>query len=184
MAGCFVWELVALLLDRRASASRLALLARATERALPLALTLSFLCVPAASARIFQTFLCDRFIFDDFEGTSKQYLHQDYALDCASDEYLVARNAALVLLALWPVGVPLLYVALLLCCRGALKTHNPTRLSRACRFLWLDYTTDAYLWEPLELTRKSCLTGWPALSLTLALSPTLADEQLYAASLS
>ena len=87
----------ALVLDRRESASRLVLLARATERALPLALTLSFLCVPAASARIFQTFLCDRFTFDDFEGTSKQYLHQDYALDCTSDEYAAARDAALVL---------------------------------------------------------------------------------------
>jgi hypothetical protein len=91
-------------------------------------------------------------------------------------------------LAVWPVGIPLLYAALLWASREAIISGVPTPLSRATSFLTsdcisagirttailhvrrrltgarihvrIDRVGAAYWWEPLEMCRKLALTGW------------------------
>eukprot|EP00966_Prymnesium_polylepis_P126751 2931270-Prymnesium_polylepis.2 len=67
---------------------------------------------------------------------------------------------AFVMLAVWPVAIPLLYVVLLWASRDALRTGIPTSLSRATALLSGDYEAATFMWEPLEMCRKLTLTGW------------------------
>jgi hypothetical protein len=127
------------------------------QQTLPLTLLLTFLVVPSTSTRIFKTFLCDRIEYD--EGETRRYLHDDLTLDCDSDEYEGTLSTALVTLVLWPVGIPVLYAALLWLSREAISIGAPTALSRATSFLSDDYQRFAVWWEPLEMCRKLTLTG-------------------------
>ena len=56
--------------------------------------------------------------------------------------------------------VPLIYLELLRRSRAAIINHSPTHLSRGCRFLWLDYKDEFYMFEPVQQTRKLFLTGY------------------------
>ena len=47
----------------------------------------------------------------------RRYLHDDLWVECSSVEYKNIRSTALVLLAIWPVGVPVL--------RPSCQTHAP-----------------------------------------------------------
>jgi hypothetical protein len=131
---------------------------------LPLTLFLTFLLVPSVSTRIFKTFSCDPIEFDpsasDPDQVTRRYLHDDLSLSCDSGEYLAARDTALFMLFVWPVGIPVLYSVVLWESRGALLSGSPTRLSRATAFLSADYEVHAFWWEPLEMCRKLTLTGW------------------------
>ena len=60
---------------------------------------------------------------------------------------------------IWPVAMPLTYIWLLYRCRHDIRSHQPTTLSRATRFLWLEYD-DAYYWyEMVLLGQKLLLTN-------------------------
>ena len=144
--------------DQSIAASIRAALAAGVQRALPLTLGLTFLVLPSTSTRIFRAFLCETFEYD--EGTSRHYLYADLTLSCDSDEYETTKATAFAMLALWPVGIPLLYVLLLWVSRVAIRRGDTTQLSLATRFLWADYEAEALWWEPLEMWRKLTVTGW------------------------
>jgi hypothetical protein len=127
------------------------------QHVLPLTLVVTFVLVPATATRIFKTFLCEALEVSSI--VTRRYLHDDLYLDCDSHEYDMTRTSALVMLAIWPVGTPLLYTVLLWASRDALRSRTPTPLSRATAFLWSDYKLRASWWEPLEMCRKLALTG-------------------------
>ena len=77
---------------------------------------------------------------------------------CDTDAYDATRRTALVMVAVWPIGVPVLYGALLFMSRDAVRSGRPTALSRATTFLWADYKSYAFWWEPLEMCRKLTLS--------------------------
>jgi hypothetical protein len=91
----------------------------------------------------------------------RRYLLADLTLRCDSPKYESTRTTAIVMIIVWPVGIPLLYMVLLWSTRRAIRTHVPNPLSRATSFLWADYTTAAFWWEPLEMCRKLALTVPP-----------------------
>eukprot|EP00966_Prymnesium_polylepis_P099568 2306053-Prymnesium_polylepis.2 len=122
-------------------------------------LGLTFVLVPSTSTRIFKTFLCDLIQYDDASSDTRQYLQVDLTLNCDSDDYVDTRNTALVMLAIWPVGIPVMYAVLLLATRSTLRKGIQSPLSRATSFLYGDYAKHAFLWEPLEMCRKLALTG-------------------------
>ena len=70
---------------------------------------IAFLLYPSISQKIFTVFVCRRFGPDD-EG----WLEVDYSIDCASSKYKLLRNAAYVLVALIPVGLPALFAVLMI----------------------------------------------------------------------
>ena len=119
-------------------------------RALPYLLYILFFAFPLVSSRAFQAFDCEE--FDD--GT--RFLRADYSLDCTDAEYRRVRFLAWVAIALYPVGVPLLYLTLLLCARKAILTEQPTALSRSLTFLHQDYELSMYWWEMVEICKKAC----------------------------
>ncbi|KAL1527507.1 hypothetical protein AB1Y20_008897 [Prymnesium parvum] len=138
----------------------------AVRCALPPLLVITFLLVPSTSTHIFLTFLCDE-VEPRPDAPPLRYLHDDLALSCDSEEYTATRRTALALIAVWPVGVPLLYCALLraaaphaTAASGRRRRRAATPLLRAVAFLTEDYAPSRFWWEPLEMCRKLVLTGW------------------------
>ena len=118
-------------------------------RALPYLLYIFFFAFPLVSSRAFQAFDCEE--FDD--GT--RFLRADYSLDCDDAEYRRVIFLAWVAIALYPVGVPLLYLTLLVCARKAVLSERPTALSRSLTFLHQDYELSMYWWEMVEIFKKA-----------------------------
>jgi hypothetical protein len=95
------------------------------DRVVPLTLGLTFLVLPSTSTRIFRAFLCETFEYDGH--TSRRYLYADLTLSCNSDEYESTKATAFAMLAVWPVGVPILYTRY--CGRAARHSSQATRRS-------------------------------------------------------
>ena len=136
--GGVAWELAHL---PRAKRNASTALVRGLQRTLPLVLVLSFTLLPSQSTRILRTFLCDRFRFDDRTGATKRYLQDDYSLSCDLTEYDSVVGVSIVLLMIWPVAIPALYVVLLWLVHKELLSGKSSRLSRAISFLHIDYGT-------------------------------------------
>ena len=117
-------------------------------RALPYLLYILFFAFPLVSSRAFQAFDCEE--FDD--GT--RFLRADYSLACYGTEYGRVVSLGWVAIALYPIGVPLLYLALLLSARKAILTETPTELSRSLTFLHQDYAPSMFWWELVEIFKK------------------------------
>jgi hypothetical protein len=143
--------------EPRSDLSKRAAVTAGLQRSLPLMLLGSFLLVPGTAARVFKTFLCDPFEFG--EETTRRYLHDSLDVSCDADDYTATQFIAVVFVAIWPVGVPVLYSALLFASRESLQNGDQTRLSRATTFLSADYVSYAFWWEPVEMCRKLTLTG-------------------------
>lgn len=118
-------------------------------RALPYLLYILFFAFPLVSSRAFQAFDCEE--FDD----GSRFLRADYSLDCNNAEYRRVRDLALVAIFLYPVGIPLLNLTLLLCARKAILAEQPTALSRSLTFLHQDYELSMYWWEMVEIAKKA-----------------------------
>ena len=95
--------------------------------ALPGLCHVAFLVFPMVSSLAFQAFNCEA--FDD----GARYLRADYSLDCDSAEYYPVRALAVLAIALYPVGIPLGSLLLLLRVRTAILAEEPSTLSCACR---------------------------------------------------
>jgi len=138
-------------------------------RALPVVLLITFYYVPVASARIFKTFACTTIeveskVISGQSAIKRQFLADELSIDCSSSEYQQLLSWAYVLLAIWPVGVPIFYTGLLLANRKSIIHHTPTVLSRATSFLWSEYKTDLFMWEPFALLHKVAITGFVLLT--------------------
>uniref|UniRef100_A0A7S4F8J4 Uncharacterized protein n=1 Tax=Chrysotila carterae TaxID=13221 RepID=A0A7S4F8J4_CHRCT len=169
LVASVAWESACKGKRQRPSPSWRGTIARGVGRILPFALLLTFLCVVSASTRVFKTFLCDSFVFEDGDAANdykpvyRSYLHDDYSLDCSSSEYRRSRNWAYALIALWPAGIPFFYSLFLGLNRKAIYDRKPNELSRSIGFLHRDYKTQLFWWEAIELLRKLTLTGVPLL---------------------
>ena len=145
--------------------------------AMPLALAILFFFVPDVSQAIFEAFGCERFEtastrrYLDSEPASFEYvLKADTAIRCGtlevgypyvqSPQYAALTLVALVLVLIWPMGVPLTFAWLLRASHSAVRSGRPTSLSRAVGFLMADYRADYFFWEVPETARKLLLTGF------------------------
>ena len=68
-------------------------------------------------------------------------LHEDLSLSCDSPEYARLQSEAFALVFLWPVGMPLLYMVLLVWSRKPLPSGSRSALWSAIDFLHVDYRT-------------------------------------------
>ena len=139
-------------------------------RALPVALKLLFVVFPLVSAVAVQAFDCERL------DNGEHWLRSDYSLLCGTDsatdadgnvagggsgsmepsaEYRKVRGVAVLALLLYPVGVPLLFLGLLLSCRKQLSRVAPsTPLSASLQFLCAEYRKRFFFWEVLYSVKK------------------------------
>ena len=143
-------------------------------RALPYLLYILFFAFPLVSSRAFQAFECEE--FDD--GT--RFLRADYSLDCDDAEHRRVLELAWVAIALYPLGVPLLYITLLWCARKAIRTEQPTALSRSLTFLHQDYELSMYWWEMVDISKKARCTMCTAHDTAHASAPAASSHLLSA----
>ena len=111
---------------------------RSLVPALPPVLRLTYLFYPCVSSLGFQT-LGECECFEQLDGSKLCYLPADYSVECPGDHapqrYVVSGSLAV---ALYGVGVPLLYACLLYSCRHAIGTQTNTPLSSALVSYCLD----------------------------------------------
>ena len=133
-------------------------------RVLPTGLFFTFVCCTSVSTQVFSMFDCRAFGLDDFADPPQtvSYLVSSPTVRCdtSDDEYRRIRDTAVVMMLLWPIGVPLVYFVLLVRARRAISRREPTPLSRACQFLWREYESAYCFYEPIQLLRKCALTGF------------------------
>jgi hypothetical protein len=115
---------------------------------------LVFLVYPGLTSKIFDIFLCR----DLGPGATPQsVLHADYGVDC--DDTSVVRNGMGVLLVgIWPIGVPAALLISMLQYREAIVAQDEAAL-RMFQFVIADYKLEYWYWEVVELARKLLLSG-------------------------
>ncbi|KAG5193174.1 hypothetical protein JKP88DRAFT_240807 [Tribonema minus] len=132
-----------------------ALLQRLVEKDRNAALAFTFLIFAGVSVTVFQTFACDELMY-----ISKSYLRADYSIECYTPEHTAYRIFAGVMVLIYPIGIPALYMSTLWRCFGAHRDHGRTsELAKASSFLWEPYRAHAFHWEVVECLRRLMLTG-------------------------
>jgi hypothetical protein len=123
-----------------------------------------FLIYPSVSAKVFQTFPCTEFE----DGTSA--LRADYSIDCKAPERTAWIAFAVLMVFLYPIGVPLWFFVIL---RKEMKKINPPGEDRELicaqrdvnpdiahlRVLFYAYEPVFWYWEVVELGRKLMVTS-------------------------
>jgi hypothetical protein len=64
-----------------------------------------------------------------------------------TDEYVKAKRLAWVFILIWPIAMPLLFLAVLLPSHTVLRARRTNHLVRATAFLHSEYATAFYWWE-------------------------------------
>ena len=124
-------------------------------RSLEAAVFISFCVLPSVTRSLFLAFQCQSFGFDDLTSETKSYLTASLDIECTGfGAHQPTIAVAVGFIALWPLGMPLVYALLLYRCRRSIQNHQPCPLSRAIRFLWSDYEDDYYWYEMIALTKK------------------------------
>jgi hypothetical protein len=113
-------------------------------RATPLSLFITFICCIEVSNEVFLVWDCEYVVTDSVSSpTSRLYFHVlDQSIECSdSDEdYKQMTNQAYALIALWPVGMPLMFMLILLPGRRDILRGRRTNLFQATAFLHKECT--------------------------------------------
>ena len=121
---------------------------------LSVVLLLLFLVYSSVSSNVFRMFACDP--VDD--GNS--YLRADYRIMCTDAKHQTLQVYAAVMIAVYPVGIPLLYAVLLYRHRAILSDSGANKAkARAIADLWAPYRPSAFYYEVVECGRRLLLTG-------------------------
>jgi hypothetical protein len=116
---------------------------RSVQKMLPLILFIAFVLVGPTSSSIFAAWTCVTYALNSIAEppTTTAFLLADLSLKCDSSdgEYAKVESLAYIFVAGWPVGVPLLFLLVLLWCREPLSQGHVTRLVRATSFLHREY---------------------------------------------
>jgi hypothetical protein len=116
---------------------------RSLLNTLPPVLFFAFVLVTPTSSNIFAAWTCETFasnsIADPPETTA--FLITDLSLKCDSSDadYSRVETLSYIFVGLWPIGIPLLFLLMLLRCRVAIMQGRMTRLVRSTSFLHREY---------------------------------------------
>jgi hypothetical protein len=128
-----------------------------TSTALRFTLYVLYYFLPTASFALFRVFICHDFV----DGRS--FLEADYSLQCHTSVWAGWSSYAIFMLALWPIGVPLLFCVALLYHRHEISgrdTDAPLcRRTAPLRFLFEMYKPENYLAEVRDCVRRITLCG-------------------------
>ena len=110
---------------------------------------------------IFRSFRCQAYDEDSEGGVVRSFLSADLSVSCdGGPEHARIKLLAYILMGLWPVGLVLLYVALLILVGPRLRARTPDALTRQTSFLHAEYKVEYYYWEVVELLRRTTLVGY------------------------
>jgi len=110
----------------------------------------AFMLYPSLSNKIFRVFVCRKFGPDE-----AGWLEADYSISCGSDKYRLLHAAALVLVLMVPVGLPLLFAVLLRRRRASLLEFESLTVGV------LSPTDRSVVREQAELTADKAHRDWP-----------------------
>jgi hypothetical protein len=124
-------------------------------------LTMTFLIYSTVSTVIFQTFACDTL------ATGDSYLRADYSISCTTSKHKWYRLYSGIMILVYPIGIPVMYAALLWRQRAQLKRDDERSILqresntslRKTKFLWETYKPSLFYWEVIECCRRLLLTG-------------------------
>ncbi|CAN0246469.1 unnamed protein product [Ascophyllum nodosum] len=112
----------------------------------------------SASSAVFRTFACDS--LDD----GKMYLRSDYSIECNSPKHKGFQIYAAFMIAVYPLGIPLLFALLLYRNRKALtnttlRNDSEDWAQQSISNLWKPYQPSVFYYEVVECGRRVMLTG-------------------------
>ena len=117
-------------------------------------LLLTFFIYSSASSTVFQTFACET--LDD----EVEYLRADYRIICTDAKHRAFELYAGIMIMVYPVGIPLLYAALLFQRRQVLADAGADKtVAQPIADLWEPYRPERYYYEVVECGRRIMLTG-------------------------
>ncbi|CAN0186921.1 unnamed protein product, partial [Scytosiphon promiscuus] len=117
-------------------------------------LLFTFLVYSSVSSIVFQTFACET-LDDDIE-----YLRADYRIHCTDPKHKAFEVYAGFMLFVYPVGIPLLYAALLFQRRDVLAHADADKtVAQPIAGLWEAYRPERFYYEVIECGRRILLTG-------------------------
>eukprot|EP00961_Rhodomonas_salina_P187845 2535150-Rhodomonas_salina.2 len=132
----------------------------ARDQALYASILVGYVVLPAVSRSIFRARMCASFGYDDARAESRSYLVADLHVQCSSDdaEYSSLQTYFWLFFVLWPLLVPLAFLALVAQAQRSVRAQHTTTLTTATRFLWRDYDP-AFLYASRSRLPTSVLGG-------------------------
>ena len=120
---------------------------------LPWVLVLSFTLCASTSTSIFAAWMCDSYesdlpscFGDECTTPTRSFLRDDPSLECYTDRHAEVTTLAAVFVLIWPAGMPILYLSVLVPCKHAIKHRQTTRLVQATGFLHREYKPELFWW--------------------------------------
>ena len=132
---------------------------RSVRRKYANAITLVALLVySSVSSVVFRAFACDS--LDD----GNVYLRSDCRIECNSPKHTAFQVYAGLMIALYPVGIPVFFAVLLFRKRkdlknAALRTYNGELVHQSTSSLWKPYKPSVFYYEVVECVRRALLAG-------------------------
>lgn len=117
-------------------------------------LFLLFFVYSSVSSTVFRMFACDS--LEDGE----EYLRADYRIRCTDEKHRALQIYAGFMIAVYPVGIPLLFGVLLYRHRGVLSDSRADKAAaQSIASLWAPYRPNRFYYEIVECGRRIVLTG-------------------------
>lgn len=129
------------------------------------------------AVKIIRTFSCQDFDpnHEDNTGASHSFLIADLGVDCNSPFYLLGRKWAIIMAGFYPVGLPIMFFALLYRFRDKIMTRDvveyededdddeeaakKSSMAHGLKFLYSSYKPELPFWELVETSRRLILTA-------------------------
>lgn len=137
------------------------------ETAFPNMLRILFLLYPIVTNEAFEAFSCYEFDRSFPNVTTTAYLVSDVEIECTwpwggdkiggfNDEHTIVTVVAFVAVAMYPIGLIVIYGILLGSARKAIQStrHVESPLSRATMFLHTEYEPLYFWWELMEVRHR------------------------------
>jgi hypothetical protein len=84
----------------------------------------TYFVLPSISTTIFRTFSCQNIDPDNNDSNHDNlYMRADYSISCNSNRYYFGRNYAIVMIFIYPIGIPLYYFYLLYSVKDYIKNR-------------------------------------------------------------
>ena len=132
--------------------------------AAPFDLFVSFVLCPTVSKGIFDTWDCTKYELDGATGDVRTFLNEDLRVVCGGndhpEQYDEIKYIAYFFLLIWPIGMPLIGILVLLPIRKALRQNRNSPMVQATAFLHREYRPTYFWWDLISLFQRLVLTGW------------------------
>ena len=140
--------------SRRNAGAGSAVVERIRHKHLTVLLFVTFLVYSSVSSTVFKMFACES--LED----GNDYLRADYRIFCTEAKHRTLQIYAAAMIVVYPVGIPLMYAALLFQHRAVLADASADKtVAEPIASLWEPYRPERFYYEIIECARRIMLTG-------------------------